>query len=105
MDLAARQPARYTPPASPSRARKSSQVAVVAVARKLACLAWELLTKGEDYALAQPARVRAKLRRVELDARAPPLATRHGGQGTPQARPSEAPSASSWDKPRRPTGG
>ncbi len=62
------------------RARKGSQVAAVAVARKLACLAWQLLTKGEDYAFAQPSRVRAKVRRVELDAGAPPLATRHGGQ-------------------------
>lgn len=62
------------------RARKGSQVAAVAVARKLACLAWQLLTKGEDYAFARPSRVRAKLRRVELDAGAPPLRTRHAGQ-------------------------
>ncbi len=62
------------------RARKGSQVAAVAVARKLACLAWQLLTKDEDYAFAQPSRVRAKVRRVELDAGAPPLRTRHGGQ-------------------------
>jgi len=62
------------------RARKGSQVAAVAVARKLACLAWQLLTKEEDYAFAQPSRVRRKLRQVELDAGAPPLQTRHGGQ-------------------------
>jgi transposase len=62
------------------RARKGSQVAAVAAARKLACLAWQLPAKEEDYACAQPSRVRAKLRRVELDAGAPPLATRHGGQ-------------------------
>jgi transposase len=62
------------------RARKGSQVAAVAVARKLACLTWELLTKEEDYAFAQPSRVRRKLRQVELDAGAPPLQTRHGGQ-------------------------
>ena len=62
------------------RARKGSQVAAVAVARKLACLAWQLLTKGEDYAFARPSRVRAKLRRVELDAGALPLRTRHAGQ-------------------------
>lgn len=35
------------------RARKGAQVAAVAVARKLACLSWQLLTKGEDYAFAQ----------------------------------------------------
>jgi hypothetical protein len=62
------------------RARKGSQVAAVAVARKLACLAWQLLAKGEDYAFARPSRVRAKLRRAELDAGAPPRQTRHGGQ-------------------------
>lgn len=62
------------------RARKGSQVAAVAVARKLACLCWQLLTTREDYAFAQPSRVRAKVRRVELDAGSPPLQTRHGAQ-------------------------
>lgn len=36
------------------RARRGHQVAAVAVARKLACLAWQLLTKGEDYAFERP---------------------------------------------------
>ena len=62
------------------RARKGSQVAAVALARKLACLCWTLLTKGEDYAYARPSLLRAKLRRVEIDAGAPPLRTRHSGQ-------------------------
>jgi transposase len=62
------------------RARKGGQVAAVAVARKLACLAWQLLTKGEDYAFARPSLVRAKLRRVELDAGASLLRTRHAGR-------------------------
>lgn len=62
------------------RARKGAQVAAVAVARKLACLVWQLLTKEEDYAFASPSRVRAKVRRVELDAGSPPLRTRHGGK-------------------------
>jgi transposase len=47
-------------------ARRGRQVAVVAVARKLASLAWRLLTSGEDYAYASPSRVRLKLRRIEL---------------------------------------
>jgi transposase len=46
-------------------------VAVVAVARKLASLAWRLLTSGQDYAYANPSRVRLKLRRIELLAGAP----------------------------------
>jgi transposase len=78
--IAVRQPGPLHAFGERIRARKGSQVAAVAVARKLACLAWQLLTKREDYAFAQPSRVRAKVRRVELDAGAPPLATRHGGQ-------------------------
>jgi transposase len=62
------------------RARRGSQVAAVAVARKIACLAWQLLTKEEDYVFAQPSKVRAKLRRVELNAGAPPLRRGHGSR-------------------------
>lgn len=35
-------------------ARRGRHVATVAVARKLAVLAWQLLTRGEDYAFARP---------------------------------------------------
>jgi transposase len=77
--VAVRQPGPLHAFAERIRARKGSQVAAVAVARKLACLAWQLLTTGEDYAFSQPSRVRAKVRRVELDAGAPPLKTRHAG--------------------------
>ena len=62
------------------RARRGAQVAAVAVARKLACLAWQLLTSRQDYAFAQPSIVRAKLRRTELAAGMPPLPTRHPGR-------------------------
>jgi hypothetical protein len=34
------------------RARRGHQIAIVAAARKLACLFWFLLTRGEDYAYA-----------------------------------------------------
>ena len=57
------------------RARRGHQVAVVAAARKLACLFWCLLTREEDYAFAQPSLTRKKLRRLELTAGAP----RHQG--------------------------
>jgi transposase len=53
------------------RARRGSQVAIVAVARKLARLFWCLLTREEDYAYAQPSLTRKKLRRLELRAGAP----------------------------------
>ena len=48
--------------------RRGHQVAIVAVARKLGCLLWQLLSKGEDYAYAQPTLTRRKLRRLELRA-------------------------------------
>ncbi len=51
--------------------RRGRQVAVVAVARKLASLAWRLLSSGEDYVYANPSRVRLKLCRIELLAGAP----------------------------------
>ena len=50
------------------RARRGHQVAVVAAARKLACLFWFLLSRSEDYAYAQPSLTRKKLRRLELTA-------------------------------------
>jgi transposase len=50
------------------RARRGRQVAVVAAARKLACLFWCLLTREEDYAYAQPSLTKKKLRRLELAA-------------------------------------
>ena len=39
---------------------------VLAVARKLAVIAWHMLSRGEDYAFARPSLVREKLRRLEL---------------------------------------
>ncbi len=50
------------------RARRGHQVAVVAAARKLACLFWCMLTRGEDYAFQQPSLTRKKVRRLELQA-------------------------------------
>jgi transposase len=47
-------------------ARRGSNVATVAVARKLALIAWHMLTRGEDYAFVRPSLVREKLRRLEL---------------------------------------
>jgi transposase len=60
------------------RARRGHQVAVVAAARKLACLFWCMLTRQQDYAYQQPSLTRKKLRRLELTAGAPKGA---GGTG------------------------
>jgi transposase len=62
------------------RARRGGQVAAVAVARKVAVIAWQLLTKGEDYAFGRPSLTRAKLRAAERKAGAPRLPNRHRGQ-------------------------
>src|ERR1700732_5129268 len=60
-----------------TRARRGAQVAIVATARKLAALAWQLLTKREDYAFKRQTVVERKLRALELLAGAP---TRNGAQ-------------------------
>ena len=55
------------------RARRGSQIAVVAGARKLAVLFWCLLSRGEDYAHGQPSLTQKKLRLLEIRAGAPTL--------------------------------
>jgi transposase len=54
------------------RARRGKQIAAVAVARKIATIAWQMLSKGEDYAFARPSLTRQKLRRLERLAGTPP---------------------------------
>ena len=58
------------------RARRGSQIAIVAVARKLAVLFWHLLTREQDYAFQRPSLTRKKLRALELRAGA----ERHPGR-------------------------
>jgi transposase len=53
------------------KTRRGHSIAIVAAARKLACLFWCLLTRGEDYAFAQPSLTKKKMRRLELQAGAP----------------------------------
>jgi transposase len=52
---------------------------VVASARKLACLFWFLLTRGEDYAHQQPSLTAKKLRLLEVRAGAPTLRGKRTG--------------------------
>lgn len=61
------------------RARRGRQIAIVAVARKLAVLAWHLLTHDTDYRWTPPSLAAQKRRRVELKAGA---ASRRGQQTT-----------------------
>jgi len=53
------------------RAKRGHQVALVATARKLACLFWCLLKREQDYAHQQPSLTAKKMRRLELLAGAP----------------------------------
>jgi len=78
------------------RARRGHSVAVVAAARKLACLFWCLLTREQDYAYAQPSLTKKKLRRLELTAGLAALHAagrrhlarqRRGPRGRARARP------------------
>jgi transposase len=69
-----------------TRGRRGAQIAIVATARKLAALCWQLLTTDQDYAFKRQTIVERKLRALELRAGAP---TRHGTQhqpGTPTAK-------------------
>ncbi|MEK6719805.1 MAG: IS110 family transposase [Chloroflexota bacterium] len=61
------------------RRRHSSGVAVVAVARKLAVLAWHLLSADADFRFSPPVRTAEKLRRLDLAAGRPKRAP--GGRG------------------------
>jgi transposase len=61
--------------------RKSRNVAVVATARKLVCIAWQMLTTNEPYRYAQPRVTRAKLARLRC---------RGGGERRPAGMPKGA---------------
>jgi transposase len=64
------------------RARRGMQIAVVATARKLVCLCWTMIERGEDYAFARPTLTDKKLRALELRAGMP---ARRGKKGTAAA--------------------
>ena len=50
------------------QARRGTQIAIVATARKLAVLCWQLLHNGEDYRHASPRLTASKLRALQLRA-------------------------------------
>ena len=74
-------PARCARSASASRKRRGSKIATVAVARKLACLTWQLLTTQQDYIYERPALTFRKLRQLELAAGAPKRSNPRGSHG------------------------
>ena len=64
------------------RARRGVQIAIVATARKLVCLCWTMIERGEDYAFARPSLTEKKRRALELRAGLP---ARQGRKGTAAA--------------------
>jgi hypothetical protein len=80
------------------RARRGTQIALVATARKLCVLFWHLLTDEEDYAFGRPSLTRHKLRRLELIAGDPSHRGRRSGsrrQSASSATSASSPSGSS----------
>jgi len=70
------------------RRRKPYNVAITAVARKLVVVIWQMLTRGEDYRYAPPARTRLKLRAIErLDADQPAHRRNKSDAATPDPDP------------------
>jgi transposase len=70
-------------------AKRGSKIATVALSRKLVVLAWQLLTKQQDYAFKRPAALAGKVRTLELLAGAEPRRARRDGASvkiTPQQR-------------------
>lgn len=64
------------------RARRGMQIAVVATARKLACLCWHMITREEDYHFERQSLTAQKLRKLQLRAGMP---SRKGQKGTAAA--------------------
>jgi transposase len=72
--------------------RRGQQIATIAVARKLVVIAWNMLTRDEDYAFQRPAAVREKIRRLELLTGAEPRRGKRTGariKVSPQRREAE----------------
>jgi transposase len=61
------------------RTRRGTNIAIVAVARKLAVLFWHMLTNNEAYAFGRPTLTAEKLRRAELTAGAPTTRGKRSG--------------------------
>ena len=73
------------------RVRRGRQIAIVAVARKLAVLFWHLLTSEQDYAFQRPSLTRKKLRSVELRAGATRTPGRRRPRHQEHVQPARAP--------------
>ena len=100
-----RAPGRCAPSRQRTAARRGRHVATVAVARKLAVLAWHLLTRGEDYAFARPSLVRRKIRALELTGRRAARQARPEPRSGLEHHATTPPRSGSPSRPRPPTAG
>ena len=82
------------------RARRGVQIAIVATARKLVCLCWTMIERGEDYAFARPSLTEKKRRALELRAGLP---SRQGRKGTAAPTHSKTSASASSRSPSRPS--
>jgi len=87
------------------RAKRGQHIAAVAVARKLAVIAWHVLTKRQNYAWARPALHAQKLRDAELKAACPAGAVRKVRQRPTTSSPSVSRSDAGSSKPNKLTPG
>jgi hypothetical protein len=85
------------------RARRGFQIAIVATARKLAVLCWQLISKGEDYAYQRPSLTARKLRALEFRADMPSRRGRKGSTATYWHKEVRAQETPSPNKPNSPT--
>ena len=74
------------------RARRGTQIAIVATARKLVWLCWTMIELGEDYAFARVSLTDKKLGALELLAGIP---AHRGAKATPPTTHSKKPAAAS----------
>ena len=84
------------------RARRGTQIAIVATARKLVCLCWTMIDRGEDYAFARPSLTDKKLRALELRAGMPARRGQKGAAANYSLKESAGASSSSPSKPNTP---
>ena len=85
------------------RAKRGHQIAMVASARKLACLFWCLLKREQDYAHQQPSLTAKKMRRLEIARRRTQAARQAQRDLTRPTKRCAEPNAASPSRPRRPT--
>jgi transposase len=84
-------------------ARRGGNIATVAVARKLAVIAWQMLSHSEDYAFARPSLTREKS--ASSSSQPAPNASKASGSASGSRRSSTNSTRSSPPRPSSPTAG